>query len=110
MSEAVPKKAVDMVRAGDDLAAAVAGLASAFPVAHDAIVAAAARVMSPDGVMEFTVSGLAKDAGVRMSVVKEWLKAARDQNLMHVLGRRTDNGKIRYCAYQHVPAMESIVS
>jgi hypothetical protein len=30
---------------------------------------------------------------------KDYLRAARNSGVLHLLGRRTDDGKIRYCAY-----------
>lgn len=101
MSGTDPNSSVVMVTAAAELAAAMAPIIEKFPDIHADLVIAAARRMSSDGVMEFTVSGLARDAGVRLGLAKDWLKAARDHGLMHVLGRRTDNGMIRYCAYRH---------
>lgn len=85
-------------------------MATEFPDIHEDVVAAMARTMRPDGVMEFTVSGLAKDAEARLTPVKNYLKVARQQQLLHMLGRRTDNGKIRYCAYQIFPKGLPLVS
>lgn len=90
------------------LAQTMALLAPKFPEIHTELVLALGRLMGVDGVMEFTVSGLAKNAGVRPSLTKEFLKAARDNGLLHVLGRRTDNGMIRYCAYRETPADEGL--
>jgi hypothetical protein len=90
------------------LAQTMAPLAPKFPEIHTDLVLALGHLMRADGVMEFTVSGLAKDAGVRPGLTKEFLKAARDDGLLHVLGRRTDNGMIRYCAYRETPADESL--
>lgn len=74
-------------------------LAQEFPDAHRQLVAAMGRTMRRDGAMEFTVSALAKDADVRLRVVQEYLRAARNRGILQVLGRRTDTGRIRYCAY-----------
>jgi hypothetical protein len=101
---------VVMVTGAAELAAAMAPITAQFPDIHADLVAAAARRMKSDGVMEFTVSGLAKDAGVRLGLAKDWLKTARDHRLMHVLGRRTDNGMIRYCAYRRLVNTESIAT
>jgi hypothetical protein len=83
---------VQLIRALDVIAADFADI-------HPCLTDALGRVMSKDGVMEFTVSALAKTAGVRLGQAKDYLRAARNSGVLHLLGRRTDDGKIRYCAY-----------
>lgn len=88
-----------MVTGPDQLVPAMLPMAERFPDIHERVVGALGRAMCRDGVMEFTVTGLAKDSEVRLGLVRDYLKQARGQRLLHLLGRRTDNGKIRYCAY-----------
>jgi hypothetical protein len=80
--------------------------AEEFPDVHQNLVDALARTMGGDGVMQFTVSQLAKDADVRLGQTKEYLRSARDHGVLHLLGRRTDNGKMRYCAYGQASTQE----
>jgi hypothetical protein len=89
-----------MVTEPGQLPSVMQAMSGLFPDIHADLMAALGRAMRPDGAMEFTVSGLAKDASVRLTLAKDYLRAARGQELLHMLGRRTDNGKIRYCAYQ----------
>lgn len=91
-----------MATAPDQLPAAMHSMAGAFPDIHDSIVGALGEVMARDGVMEFTLSQIAKGSGVRLTLVKEYLKTARRDGTLHLLGRRTDDGRIRYCAYRHL--------
>lgn len=84
----------------DQLAAAMSPMAQVYPDIHSQIVAGMARAMSTDGVVEFTLSELAKDSGVRLGLVKDYMAVARESKILELLGRRTDNGRIRYCAYQ----------
>lgn len=81
------------------LAHALSAIADEFPAIHQQLTHALGLVMGGDGVMEFTVSTLAKDASVRLGQAKDYLRAARNRGVLHLLGRRTDDGKIRYCAY-----------
>lgn len=88
-----------MVVDADRLALCMHAMFDEFPEIHDRLISALGRAMKVDGVMEFTVSELAKKADVRLGATKEYLHSARQQKLLQVLGRRTDNGRIRYCAY-----------
>lgn len=97
-----------MVTEATQLTHALDTLAGRFPDIHTPILTALGQCMGSDGVMEFTVSGLAKLAEVRMSLAKDYLKTARSERLLDLIGRRTDNGKMRYCAYQPVAATRAV--
>lgn len=89
-----------MTTTADQLNAALQLMAEPFPAVHPQMVIALGRSMTAGGVMEFTLSELAKTSGVRLSVVKDYVRTAREHKVLELLGRRTDNGRIRYCAYQ----------
>lgn len=89
-----------MVTTPTQLALALDIMAGEFPDIHAPLADALGRAMRGDGVMEFTVSELAKDSGVRLGLTKEYLGAGRRRGLLAIVGRRTDNGRIRYCAYR----------
>lgn len=89
-----------MVTDVDQLAEALGPMAEEFPDIHHQLVTAMAGTMGPGGVVEFTLSELAKTSRVRLSLVKDYVRAARENKVLQLLGRRTDNGRIRYCAYR----------
>lgn len=92
-----------MVTDPAQFAPAMQSMADAFPDIHDQLVTAMAQTMGAGGVIEFTLSELAKNSGVRLGLVKDYVRVARENKVLQLLGRRTDNGRIRYCAYQPGP-------
>jgi hypothetical protein len=98
-ADTTPATMPTMVTTPVELAMSTEELAQEFPDVHSQMIDALGRTMRRDGAMEFTVTALAKDAGVRLRVTREYLRIARMRGILHVLGRRTDTGRIRYCAY-----------
>lgn len=103
MSECGVESRPAMVTTTAGLAFALGALAGEFPDIHTRLVVAMGRCMKSDGVLEFTVSELAKKADVRLGLTKEYLRRGRHHGLLAIVGRRTDNGRIRYCAYHNQP-------
>lgn len=92
-----------MVTTPAGLAFALDAMADEYPEIHGRLVIAMGRCMEPGGVLEFTVSELAKKADVRLGLTKEYLRHGRQLGVLVIVGRRTDNGRIRYCAYGDQP-------
>jgi hypothetical protein len=89
-----------MVTDADQLAAALAPMATDYADTHHTLIEHLPGFMRSDGAIEVTVRDLSKRSGVPFSAAKEYLRVARQRGLLHLLGRRVENGQLRYCAYR----------
>lgn len=79
---------------------ALRGLAAAHPEIHDRLVAHLGQCMKPDGTLQFTARDLGQRSGVPFHTVRAYLRTGRERGLLHLLGRCSESGQVRYCVYR----------
>lgn len=88
-----------MITEPDQLGPALQCMAPRFPDIHHRIVAALQSIMNVDGHMITTTVQLAKSARVNRTNVSTYLRSARLDGALCLLGRDMETGRMRYCAY-----------